>query len=308
MLANFGRLRRRPGSCGDAAMSRPPGPFWRHVVACNRLPDEGRLVAFRIGGQRVGWLLPEALRVLTFFPQHVHFDGSGAALAGRLRSPPARSRALAELGAALVRAGLAARLRGELFDVRAVPGGPVLAELDRGLVPAFGVRAEGVHVNGLVRRADGLHLWVARRARDKAVAPGKLDHMVAGAIPAALGPEATLVKEAAEEAAVPPELAARARRVATIAYAMQVEDGLRVDLLHCFDLDLPAGFVPRPADGEVEGFALMPIAEVLGLVRDTDDFKFNVNLVLIDLFLRERLIDPEGAEGRRLRTALAAPG
>jgi thiamine pyrophosphokinase len=39
-------------------------------------------------------------------------------------------------------------------------------------------------------------------------------------------------------------------------------------------------------------------------VRDTDDVKFNVNLVLIDLFLRERLIDPDGAEGRALRAGL----
>ena len=42
-------------------------------------------------------------------------------------------------------------------------------------------------------------------------------------------------------------------------------------------------------------------------MRRTDDFKFNVNLVLIDLFLREGLVDPAGSEGRRLRAALDAP-
>ena len=127
-------------------------------------------------------------------------------------------------------------------------------------------------------------------------------------MPAGLGPEETLVKEAAEEAAIPPELAVQARKVATIAYAMQVEDGIRVDLSHCYDLDLPPDFTPYPNDGEVESFTLMPVAEVFALVRDTDDFKFNVNLVLIDLFLREGLIDPRSAEGVRLRTALAPPG
>ncbi len=105
-------------------------PFWRHIAACNAMPDEARLLAFHMAGQRVGWLLPEAARVLTFFPQHVHFDQQGVALAARLRSAPARSAALAELGAALVRAGLAARLRGELYDVRAAPGGPVLSMMD----------------------------------------------------------------------------------------------------------------------------------------------------------------------------------
>jgi 8-oxo-dGTP pyrophosphatase MutT (NUDIX family) len=271
------------------------------------VPDEARLLGFRIGAERVGWLRPEAARVLTFFPQLVHFDADGVALSRRLRSPPARSAALATLAEALVRAGLAPRLRGELYDVRAAPGAPVLAQLDRGAVPCFGVRAEGVHVNGLVRRPDGLFLWVGRRARDKAVAPSKLDHIAAGGIPAGLTAEETLIKEAAEEAAIPPELAVQARKVAEIAYAMQVEDGIRVDLLHCFDLDLPADFTPRPNDDEVEEFSLLPVQEVLALVRDTDDFKFNVNLVLIDLFLRERLIDPGGSEGARLRAALAPP-
>ena len=282
-------------------------PFWRHVLACNHMPDEARLLGFRIGADRVGWLSPEAARVLTFFPQLVHFDADGVALARRLRSVPARSEALATLAAALVRAGLASRLRGELYDVRAAPGAAVLAQLDRGAVPCFGVRAEGVHVNGRVMRPDGLFLWVGRRARDKAVAPAKLDHIVAGGIPAGLDPEQTLVKEAAEEAGIPPELAGQARKVASLAYAMQVGDGICVDLLHCFDLDLPEDFTPRPCDDEVESFSLMPIAQVFALVRDTDDFKFNVNLVLIDLFLREGLIDPAGAEGQRLRAALAAP-
>ena len=37
--------------------------------------------------------------------------------------------------------------------MRAEAGGPVLATLDRGALPVFGVLAAGVHVNGLVRRA-----------------------------------------------------------------------------------------------------------------------------------------------------------
>lgn len=286
----------RAADCRGAVRDNP---FWRHIAACNHIPDEASLIPWRIGEARVGWLRPAVARLLTFFPQHVHFDGQGAALARRLRSAPARSQALADLAEGAVRAGLAPRLRGELYDVRAEPGGGSLATLDRGAVPAFGIRAEGVHVNGLVRRADGAHVWVATRARDKAVAPGKLDHIVAGGIPAGLDAEQTLVKEAFEEAAIPPALAAMARKVAEIRYAMRVEDGLRVDLLHCFDLDLPEGFVPRPNDDEVERFELLPIADVLARVRDTDDFKFNVNLVLIDLFIREGLIDAQQAAALR---------
>jgi hypothetical protein len=95
-------------------------------------------------------------------------------------------------------------------------------------------------------------------------------------------------------------LAARARRVGRIRYEMERAEGLRRDLLHCFDLDLPEDFVPQPSDGEVEAFELWPIARALEAVRDGDSFKFNVSLVLIDLFLREGLIGPEaGADALR---------
>jgi hypothetical protein len=54
---------------------------------------------------------------------------------------------------------------------------------------------------------------------------------------------------------------------------------------------LPDDFAPRPVDGEVAGFELWPIRRVFETVRDTDQFKFNVNLVLIHLFLRRGLIE-----------------
>ena len=278
-------------------------PFQRHIDACNDLASPAGLIPFRIGADQVGWLGPELARALTFFPREIHFDANGAALAGRLRGAGARTEALAGITRALAERGHFT-LRDEAFDVRATPDGPVLATLDRGALPAFGIHAQGVHVNGRVMRPDGLHLWVGWRAADKAVAPGKLDNLVAGGIPAGLDAEATLVKEAAEEASLPPELALRARRVGRISYVMREETGMRRDVLHCFDLDLPADFQPKPHDGEVERFELWPVGRVFAAVRDTEDVKFNVNRVLIDLFLREGLIDPDGAEGRALRAGL----
>ncbi|MDO9711054.1 NUDIX hydrolase [Paracraurococcus lichenis] len=278
-------------------------PFQRHIDACNNLPSLAGLLPFRIGGDQVGWLGPDLVRALGAFPEAIEVDAGGAALAGRLRSPAARTEALAAIARALAEQGRF-RLRGEDFDVRAGEEGPVLARLDRGALPAFGIRAAGVHVNGRVMRRDGLHLWVGWRAKHKSVAPGKLDNLIAGGVPAGLGIEETLVKEAGEEASVPPDLARQARRVGRVSYVMRGEGGIRRDLLHCFDLDLPEGFVPRPNDDEVERFELWPVRRVYEAVRDTDDVKFNVNLVLIDLFLREGLIDPAGAEGQGLRAGL----
>jgi hypothetical protein len=267
--------------------------FLRHVRACNTARLPGDRLPFLIGDAQVGWVRPALADALAGFPS-VRVDAAGVTLADGT-TLPAVARALSERGFY--------RWRREAFDVRAHVDGPVLARIDRGAIPAFGVIAVGVHVNGLVDRAGVPHLWIARRAPDKLLDPGKLDHVVAGGIPAGLGPIETLVKEAGEEAAIPPALASQARHVAGIAYAMERPEGLRRDHLHCYDLVLPDDFVPHAADGEVESFALWPIDRVLETVRTTDDFKFNVNLVLIDLFIRHGLIP--AAEADLLRAALA---
>jgi 8-oxo-dGTP pyrophosphatase MutT (NUDIX family) len=266
--------------------------FERHVRACNNTELPGARVPFLVGGQPVGWVQ----------------DRIASALEGMavIRRTPDRvtlidPAALPGIGRALSEQGLY-RWRGEAFDVRAQPDGPVLAQIDRGAIPSFGIQAVGVHINGLVRRTTGLHLWVARRAMDKLLDPGKLDHIVAGGVPAGLGPAETLVKEAGEEAAIPPEMASSAVQVGSIGYVMERAEGLRRDRLYCYDLTLPEDFTPLAADGEVEAFELWPLARAAEAVRDTDDFKFNVNLVLIDLFIRQGLI--AGPEAVSLRIAL----
>jgi 8-oxo-dGTP pyrophosphatase MutT (NUDIX family) len=249
-------------------------PLMRHVLACNNASLPGERQPFRVAGQVVGWVTSEVATVI------------GAA-------------GLPGLDRRLVEAGFG-RWRGEAFDVRAEPRGPVLGTIDRGVLPVLGIMAVGVHLNGLVQGPDGLQLWVARRAMDKKLDPGKLDHIVGGGVPAGLDPAQTLVKEAAEEAGLPASLVAAAVHRGVIQYAMERPEGLRRDRLHCYDLMLPIEFVPVPVDGEVSGFELWPIGRVLEAVRDGDAFKFNVNLVLIDLFLRLGLVDEPG-----LRDALA---
>ena len=64
------------------------------------------------------------------------------------------------------------RWRGEAFDVRAEPDGPVLAEIDRGALPSFRVAgASGFTSTAWCGGADGLHLWVGRRAANKHLDP-----------------------------------------------------------------------------------------------------------------------------------------
>jgi 8-oxo-dGTP pyrophosphatase MutT (NUDIX family) len=261
--------------------------FLRHIRTCNNARLPGKRLPFRLGATPVGWVKPGLAAALAGSPD-VTADATGVTL----HDPTA----LASIARTLAARGFC-RWRNELFDVRADPDGPVLAQIDRGAIPSFGMFAVGTHLNGLVDRPDGLHVWIARRAANKTLDPGKLDHITAGGVPAGLTPWETLIKEAEEEAAIPAALASQARHVCTIAYTMERDEGLRRDCVHCYDLDLPAEFVPQAMDGEVAAFELWPVAEVMAVVRDGDAFKFNVNLVLIDLFLRRALIESAELRG-----------
>ena len=81
--------------------------------------------------------------------------------------------------------------------------------------------------------------------------------------------------------------------VGAITYCAETEEGLKPDVQYCYDLELPAEFRPHCRDGEIEGFMLMPIEEVAAVVRETQQFKFNCNLVIIDFLVRLGLIGPD---------------
>ncbi|HYN77840.1 MAG TPA: DUF4743 domain-containing protein, partial [Lamprocystis sp. (in: g-proteobacteria)] len=77
--------------------------------------------------------------------------------------------------------------------------------------------------------------------------------------------------------------------------------------MYCYDLELPATFVPRCTDGEVESFSLLPAAEVARLVQDTDEFKLNCNLVVIDFLVRHGLIAPDHPDYLPIIQGLRSP-
>ena len=247
-----------------------------HIAACRTAELPGARLPLYAGAEHIGFLRPAlAARLAALEPGVL-------VAADRVEMRAEILPRLNELAAAL---GIPTRA--ENFDVRSSAEGPSLGVLDRGALPSFGVIGVGVHLNGLVRRVDGLHLWVAKRAANKKLDPGKLDHLVAGGVPAGFSPFAALLKEAEEEAGLPEALAAQARQVAVFTYNMERPEGLRRDVLYAYDIELPEDFMPHPMDGEVESFALWPLAQVADRLARTDEFKFNVALVLIDLLLRE---------------------
>ena len=260
------------------------------VNQCNRWRP-ARFLPFLAGGKHVGWVTPERADVLKGFKDVFAPARGGIAFRPSLATPKARSLALKEIVPALAASGRFPKPRGEIYAVKNRWGDKESFRVDRGLVGAFGLRAYGVHLNGFVRKKDGLHLWIGRRASTLMVEPGKLDNIVAGGQPAGLSLEKNLIKECAEEAAIGARRAADAVPTSVITYACERNGGLRADTLFCYDIEMKASEKPKPSE-EIAAFELMPLHDVLRLVRTTDRFKFNVNLVIIDFAIRHGMITP----------------
>lgn len=63
---------------------------------------------------------------------------------------------------------------------------------------------------------------------------------------------------------------------------------LKRDALFCYDIELPATFIPVPLDGEVESFELQTLEWVLDKIVEggPNGYKPNCNLVIIDFLIR----------------------
>ncbi len=296
-----------------------PG-FLARVAECNEITPEDIVtyVPLRVAGVSVGLLTPDFADALcragagVFEKTTVARAASSAYAASSSSSSPSspgflvdfdasgrfsadeRTRLAAPVMAALRDAGVVTGWRDELFPVTRAYGEDALFLVERACASLLGIRAFGVHVNGFVTLPDGeLELWVARRSRSKPTFPGKLDHLVAGGLPAGVAPGECVAKECAEEAGVSREWATRAVPVGTVSYNQNYEGCPKRDVLFCYDLELPPEFVPVAVDGEVESFERVPVREAMRMVAETRDFKANCCLVIVDFFVRRGLVTPE---------------
>ena len=268
--------------------------FSDRINHCNSYDPE-RAMPLWAGEHRVGWLRRDNAALLQ--PYHKVFeverDSARLTIDGSCETV---SRAVDGVVEALVAERRIPKWRSETFDVARHWGEAPIFRLDRGAVPFFGVRAYGVHLNGYRRVGDGYSLWIGRRASNKQVAPGKLDNIVAGGIGNGYGAAATLIKEAEEEASIDAALIGRAVAVGALTYRMGTRIGIRDDVMFVYDLEVPADFEPMNSDGEIAGFELMPLSAILERIRSTTDFKFNVNLVILDFAVRHGVLRPDDPE------------
>ncbi|PKU21759.1 DUF4743 domain-containing protein [Telmatospirillum siberiense] len=263
-----------------------------HIKRCNAF-DPSRYLPFTIAGHPIGAVTRDFAAKLAAFPEVFVTEGAAVRLRDELATPEARTAAVEDVLEHMREAGSAPKKKGELYRVVEHWGDGPLMLIDRAAVPVFGIRAFGVHLNGFVRRNGAIRLWIAQRAADRVIEPGKLDNMVAGGQPAGLDLRENLIKESAEEAGIASDMAQKAVPVGVLGYCMDSEWGLKPDTLFVYDLEVPADFTPRNTDGEVSAFRLMEASDILDLLRNGQSFKFNVPLVLIDFFIRHGLLSPD---------------
>lgn len=266
--------------------------FLDRINECNVwAPDHFRW--FVVDGCRVGRVRHNLAQRLAAFTDVFAVTDDAVELLPRFDTFASRSTAVDRVVRDLSDEGIVRGTRGENYSVSRSFSEPPFLQMERAAIPHFGVRAHGVHMNGFVRKSDGLHMWIGRRASGKQTYPGMLDNMVAGGQPIGLGLKENMIKECGEEAGIPKDLAARCVAVGAITYCMEADDGLKPDVQFVYDLELPVDFVPRNTDGEIDEFYLWPIAKVAQIVAETHEFKFNCNLVVIDFLIRHGVIPPE---------------
>ena len=269
-------------------------PLLRWVQRCHNY-QLNQYRPFYVAGYKVGWILPEDLPLFEQSPALFAVKSERVELLGEPLSPKERSAQLDVVLRQWRDQGYINGWRDEHYLISDGEGTPLFS-IERSATALLGVLNLGVHLNGFVRRTDGIWLWMARRAMNRPRYPGKLDQMVAGGMTAYQSPQQVMKRECQEEAGVPMTLAETLKSVGLVTLCHHNSKGqLRREIIYTYDLELPETFQPCNQDGEVEEFQLMPIAEVMRLVAETDDIKINCNLVVLDFLVRHSVLHADQA-------------
>ena len=280
--------------------------FLDRIRVFNRY-DLTRFIPFVVGDERYGWVRPDFANELLRFPAVFQVSDTQVLLNPALDGYAQRTEAVAEVVQVLAGQGSIRGWYDEAYPVTHDFHQAAEFEIDRAAAPYFGLRAFGVHVNGIVEKETGDHIWVGIRARDKPHFPGQYDHIVAGGQPVGLSLIDNVVKESAEEAGIPEVLARQAKPIGKITYCIETACCLKPDTLFTFDLILPESFVPVATDGEVDHFELWPMKTLSDVVANTEKFKPNCNLVVIDLLIRRGVIHQQTPDYEKIRQGLSRP-
>ena len=271
---------------------RQPSGDWPAIEAA-RAHDAARRLTFRLLDQGrpvpVGSVARPHLPALADWGHALQISDQAVTLC----LPAAERNAFFEAANQRLRqAGLVRGWRDETYPVLAASGGgPLLATFERAAARFWGTLTFGAHCNGYQTGPDGRpsHLWIARRAINKAVDPGLLDNLIGGGVPWGQTPAAAVLREGWEEAGLRPAQMQGLRAGRRFTVRRDVAEGLQHEQVSVYDLALPAGLQPCNQDGEVHSHTLMPVAQALAHAA-AGDMTVDASLATLDFALRRRLL------------------
>ena len=263
------------------------------ALEASRNLQRGRRLPFSMAGCEVGSVARDHLGLLAEHAPWLNISPRGVRMVDRLRSEPQRSAALSATNMVLRALGLIRGWRDEIYPVMPEPGAVPLALIERAASRFWGTLTVGAHLNGYVCDVHGhpTHLWIARRSLSKATDPGRLDNLVGGGVPHGQVPFAALIRECWEESGIPEELARQSVYTSQVRLHCDVPEGVQQEVIYVYDLEVPRHFTPHAPDGEVMEHRLLPIAEVIELLRGTE-FTTDAALVTLDFFQRRGIVAP----------------
>jgi len=265
-------------------------------AATARRPDTR--VPFFVDGVEVGSVARAHLPLLAQCADAPHVGEDRVVWHDGAGGLDARDARLARMNQELRSLGLIRGWRDEAFALVDPASLRVLARIERAAARFWGTLTFGAHANGYVRdpgRPGGppMHLWIAQRSPTKATDPGCYDNLVGGGVPHGQTPAETLVREGWEEAGLTPAQMTGHAPGSVLRLQRDIPEGLQHEWLYGYDLELPAGWVPRNQDGEVAAFTLMPVDEALALARGRGSgpaMTVDAALVTLDFGVRHRLL------------------
>jgi isopentenyldiphosphate isomerase len=187
--------------------------------------------------------------------------------------------------------------RDELYGVYG-PKGELLFKVERSAAQLIGVITYGVHMTAFRRTpSNDYEIWVPRRSATKQTFPNMLDNSVAGGIPAGEAPMECLVRECAEEASLPEEIARKCKSVGCVTYfyisgtGIGSEAGLlQPECEFVYELDLTGiDVILKPSDDEVAGFECLGVEDVRKALAN-GEFKPNCAVIMIDFMIRHGMV------------------
>jgi len=269
------------------------------------------------GTYPIGYVLDEVLAELLNVPQEVRGEvkvdeeEKTIQLLAGLATEQERTRAIANLSDHWRQNEtfkILKKWRNELWPVYGRKG-ELLFSMERTALGLFGAMRYGVHMMAYVKDDTapyGMKLWIPRRAADKSTFPGMLDNTVAGGLMTGEDPFECMIREADEEASLPEAIVReKSEHVGTVTYIYitntkqhGTEGLVYPECQWVYHLELDEHVIPKPNDGEAEGFYLRDVESVKEDLAQ-GKFKDNCALVLIDFFVKKGILTKDNEKDLR---------